>query len=308
MERSIFYESINCMNQHFQTILPGSLPTKDWHQLMLGCIAPRPIAWVSTVDEQGRSNLAPYSFFNAFSSNPPILVFSSNRRVANNTTKDTLHNVMTTKEAVINVVNFQLVRKMALTSVEFEAGVSEFEKAGLTPLASEVVKPFRVAESPAQFECKVKEIIALGDQGGAGHLVICDVLRLHIDHSVMDGDRINPHKMDLMGRMGRAYYVRAHGDAIHTLYQSLDPEIIGYDQLPQKIKSSKVLSANAITRLAALKTWPNSESDLSIEQQEIWISYKERKNKNSAEELAMEILEKGDSYTMVAALLLNEIL
>jgi flavin reductase (DIM6/NTAB) family NADH-FMN oxidoreductase RutF len=295
------------MTENFQTIVPNSLPTKDWHQLMLGCIAPRPIAWVSTLDENGRPNLAPYSFFNAFSSNPPILVFSSNRRVINNTTKDTLHNVMATREAVINVVNFELVRKMALTSVEFDPGISEFEKAGLTPLASEEVKPFRVAESPAHFECKVKEIIALGDQGGAGHLVICDVVKLHIDHRVLDGDRIDPHKMDLMGRMGRAFYVRAKGDAIHSIYQSLKPEVIGYDQLPDRIKKSQILTANAIACLAALPLWPTSINDLSLEQKEHWMEYKGQKGQKQVEKLALEILEKEEKYAAVAALLLNSI-
>ena len=181
------------------TIDPASTPVKDLHQFMVSAIAPRPIAFVSTIDEDGRPNLAPYSFFNAFSSNPPILIFSSNRRVKDNTTKDTLSNVQSTGEAVINVVSYGIVRQMAIASGRFEKGISEFEKAGLTPLPSDLVKPFRVKESPVQFECKVAEVITLGQEGGAGHLVICQVLRIHIDEGVVDEDnRIDPHKIDLM--------------------------------------------------------------------------------------------------------------
>lgn len=173
-------------------IIPEETQTKDLHQFLVGSIAPRPIAFVSTVDEEGNPNLAPYSFFNAFSSNPPILVFSSNRRVSNNTTKDTLSNVMATKEVVINVVNYDIVRQMAVTSVEFPTDINEFEKAGLTTIASEKVKPFRVKESPVQMECKVKEIITLGDHGGAGHLILCEVVMMHIaEHVVDDNNRIN---------------------------------------------------------------------------------------------------------------------
>ena len=239
---------------------PGSTPLRDFHQFMVGAIAPRPIAFVSTIDEQGLPNLAPYSFFNAFSSNPPVLIFSSNRRVKDNTTKDTLSNVLATKEVVINVVNYSIARQMAIASGRYPKGVSEFAKAGLTPIASDLVKPFRVKESPVQFECKVADVITLGEHGGAGHLVICHVVRIHIDETVLDEhNRIDPHKLDLMGRLGRAYYVRASGNAIYTIPQSEDDVPIGFDQLPGRIKYSKVLTGNEISHLAGILSIPSRE-------------------------------------------------
>ena len=287
-----------------RTITPGTIPTKDLHQFILGCVAPRPIAWVSTMDEEGRPNLAPYSFFNAFSSNPPIVVFSSNRKVSDNTTKDTLYNIKATGEAVINMVNYDLVRKMALTSVEFPQGISEFGKAGLTAIASEEVKPFRVLESPAHLEVRVKDIITLGDQGGAGHLVICDVVKLHIDEAVLDGDRIDPHKIDLMGRMGRAFYTRASGDAIQTIYQPVVTEVIGYEALPLQVKQSSILSANNIGALSAMKSWPKRVEDLSEELRNVWESLELGKS-GSNHSQAKKLLDESEGNAPLAALLLN---
>jgi flavin reductase (DIM6/NTAB) family NADH-FMN oxidoreductase RutF len=242
------------------TIDPKDIPQKDLHQFLLGTVSPRPIAFVSTIDENGNKNLAPYSFFNAFSSNPPIVVFSSNRRGTDNTTKDTLHNVRATGECVINAVNYAIVRQMAVASVDFPTGVSEFEKTGLTPIPSDLVKAYRVAESPAHMECKVKEIIPLGEKGGAGHLIICEVVRMHVAKEVLgERNRIDPHKMDLMGRMGRAYYVRCSGPAIHTIVQEFNPVTIGYDQLPEHIKNSPVLSGNDLGKLAGQVTFPTEE-------------------------------------------------
>jgi flavin reductase (DIM6/NTAB) family NADH-FMN oxidoreductase RutF len=245
-----------------RTITPGTIETRDLHQFLLGCVAPRPIAFVSTVDENGRTNLAPYSFFNAFSSNPPIVVFSSNRKVVDNTTKDTLHNIRATGEAVINMVNYDIVRQMAVTSVSFDSGISEFDKSGLKPIPSETVNAFRVEESPAQLEVKVQDIITLGEHGGAGHLIICRVEKLHIRESVIENGRINPHKIDLMGRMGRAYYCRASGNAIETIIQPVMKVTIGYDALPDSVKYSEVLSGNDLGLLAGLE---NAPSDRDIE-------------------------------------------
>ncbi len=236
---------------------PKAIATRDLHQFILGTVAPRPIAFVSTIDAEGRPNLAPYSFFNAFSSNPPIVVFSSNRRVTDNTTKDTLHNIRATGEAVINMVNYAIVRQMAVCSVEFPAGVSEFEQSGLTPIPSEVVRPPRVKESPAHLECKVRDIITLGEHGGAGHLIICEVVRLHISEEVVDErGRIDPHKIDLMGRLGRAYYVRASGDAVYTIVQPVTKMVIGYPSLPEHVRHSRVLTGNHIGLLAGLHEVP----------------------------------------------------
>jgi len=251
------------------TIDPATTAQKDLHQFILGSVAPRPIAFVSSIDEQGIHNLAPYSFFNAFSSNPPIVVFSSNRRGSNNTTKDTLENVRKSGECVINAVNYSIVRQMAVASVEFAKDVSEFSKTGLTPLASDLVRPYRVAESPAHMECKVRDIITLGDQGGAGHLIICEIMRMHVAKEVLgERNRIDPHKIDLMGRLGRAYYVRCNGPAIHTIVQEYLPVTIGYDGLPEHIKTSKILTGNDLGKLAGQIRMPTEDEISSVKHSE----------------------------------------
>jgi flavin reductase (DIM6/NTAB) family NADH-FMN oxidoreductase RutF len=242
-------------------IIPGEIPTKDLHQYLLGSVSPRPIAFVSTIDENGNHNLAPYSFFNAFSSNPPIVVFSSNRKVSDNTTKDTLHNIKLNKECVISAVSHNIIRQMALSSVAFPAGESEFEHTGLTPVLSDTVAVPGVAESPVNMECKVKDIVTLGEHGGAGHLIICEIQVMHIDEDVIVDNRIDPHKIDLVGRMGRSFYVRASGDAILTLYQNVGGNPIGYNALPDLAKKSKILSGNDIGEIAALESMP-TESEL----------------------------------------------
>ena len=251
------------------TIDPKKIATKDLHQYLVGAVAPRPIALASTVDENGTSNLAPYSFFNVFSSNPPTLVFSSNRRVSNNTTKDTLHNVRQTGEVVINVVSYDIVRQMALTSIEFPPNVSEFDKSGLTPLTSKEVKPYRVAESPVQFECKVKDIIALGAQQGAGHLIITQIQLIHLKEEILDDNgKISPHKIDLMGRLGRSYYSRASGESIYTIYQPVARIGIGYDQLPPSVRNSNILTGNNLGQLASLPIAPSRESIETVKNQQ----------------------------------------
>ncbi|MBK7937266.1 MAG: flavin reductase family protein [Lewinellaceae bacterium] len=244
---------------------PTQIATKDLHQYILGAVAPRPIAFASTISADGIPNLAPYSFFNAFSSNPPILIFSSNRRVANNTTKDTLKNVEDTGEVVINVVSHHIVRQMAVASIEYGAEVNEFEKAGFTPLPSEMVKPFRVAESPVHMECKVDKILPLGEKGGAGNLIICNIVLMHIAESVLnDKGRIDPHKIDLMGRMGRFYYVRASGAAIEEIEQVVTTIGIGFDGLPPGIRHSKILTGNNLGQLAGLAALPSAGDSIAL--------------------------------------------
>jgi flavin reductase (DIM6/NTAB) family NADH-FMN oxidoreductase RutF len=248
---------------------PATTPTADLHQYLLGVVSPRPIAFVSTVDEEGNPNLAPYSFFNCFSSNPPIVVFSSNRRVSDNTTKDTLHNIEATKEVVINAVNYNIVRQMAVTSISYPPGTSEFEKAGLHPIASDLVRPFRVKESPAQIECRVEQIIPLGQEGGAGNLIVCRVLRMHISEDILDEKgRINPHKIDLMGRMGRAFYVRSSGEAVHRIFQPVNQIGIGFEGLPDSAKNSEVLTGNNLGMLASLVAAPSADKINSIKKDE----------------------------------------
>lgn len=244
---------------------PLEIATKDLHQFILGAVAPRPIAFASTLSTDGVPNLAPYSFFNAFSSNPPILIFSSNRRVSNNTTKDTLKNVEETGEVVINVVPHRIVRQMALCSVEYPAEVNEFEKAGFTPLPSEKVRPFRVAESPVHMECRVDKILPLGDKGGAGNLIICNIVLMHIAEEVLtENGRIDPHKIDLVARMGRFYYARASGDAIFEVVQQVTALGIGFDGLPTGIRHSNVLTGNNLGQLAALTVLPSKEEAMTL--------------------------------------------
>ena len=277
---------------------PKTLATKDLHQFIVGAVAPRPIAWASTIDEEGNPNLAPYSFFNAFSSNPPIVVFSSNRRVSNNTTKDTLHNIEKTGEVVINMVNYALVRQMAVTGVEFPSAVNEFGKAGLTMLQSDLVAPFRVKESPVQFECKLEKIIPLGDKGGAGHLIICNIVRIHIDENVLDDNqRIDPHKLDLVGRLGRAYYTRASGDAIFTVAQSQTDICIGFDALPELLRYSKVMTGNNIGYLSGLLEIPEKAMVLQLKNNNEQVAQICSSASNPTEALqqyAKELLNKGD--------------
>ncbi len=285
------------------TVYPGKIKTKDLHQFLLGSIAPRPIAFVSTMDQQGRPNLAPYSFFNAFSSNPPILVFSSNRRVLDNTTKDTLANVTATREAVINVVNYGIVRQMAVASVQYPHGVSEFEKSGLTPVPSEVVKPYRVKESPVNLECRVNDIITLGEHGGAGHLIVCEVLCMHIDDNVVDpaNNRIDPHKIDLVGRLGRAYYTRASGDAIFTVVQAVETLAIGYDSLPGHVQKSRVLTGNDIGILAGLHQMP--ENEMVKTENAIYREVLASGDIEKIHEVARELIAAGDPGRALALLL-----
>ncbi|MFZ4476825.1 MAG: flavin reductase family protein [Saprospiraceae bacterium] len=244
---------------------PTQIATKDLHQYMLSAVAPRPIAFVSTISTDGVPNLAPYSFFNAFSSNPPIVIFSSNRRVVNNTTKDTLKNIQDTGEVVINVVSHAIVRQMAVASIEYAADVSEFDKAGFTPLASEMIRPFRVAESPVHMECRVDQILPLGDQGGAGNLIICNIVLMHIAEAVLnEKGRIDPHKIDLMGRMGRMYYVRASGSAVEEIVQEVNVMGIGFDGLPTALRHSKVFTGNNLGQLAGMAALPDASVAMTL--------------------------------------------
>lgn len=246
------------------TVDPGNTPIPQLHQYLVGAVAPRPIAFVSTMSEDGLPNLAPYSFFNVFSSNPPTLIFSSNRRVRGNTTKDTLANVLATKEVVVNIVNYSIVHQMALASIDFANDVNEFEKSGLTPIASDMVKPFRVKESPVQMECKVKDIIHLGDGGGAGNLVICEILRIHISEDILDeSGAIDPYKADLMGRMGRAFYARASGASVFPIVQPMDRIGIGVDQLPEDIRKSEILTGKQLWQLASVESIPEADSAIA---------------------------------------------
>ena len=242
---------------------PKDLSTGKLHGYLLSAVAPRPIAFASTIDKDGNPNLSPFSFFNVFSANPPILIFSPARRVRDNTIKHTLQNVKTTKEVVINVVNYSIVHQMSLSSTDYAKGVNEFEKAGLTMLPSEKIKPFRVAESPIQLECKVNDIISLGTEGGAGNLVICEVVKLHISETVLNADHsINQKALDLVARAGGSYYSRAK-DGFFEIPKPLQTLGIGVDALPKHIRNSSVLTGNNLGMLANVEALP-TETDIKI--------------------------------------------
>ncbi len=237
---------------------PKDLPIAQLHGYLLSAVAPRPIAWVSTIDEEGNPNLSPFSFFNVFSANPPIAIFSPARRVRNNTTKHTLENVHKVKEAVINVVTYDLVQQCSLSSTEYAQGISEFKKAGLTPLKSDLVQPYRIAESPVQMECKVKEIIALGQEGGAGNLVICEIIKMHISEDIMGTDnKIDVAKIDLVARCGGNWYSRANEASLFEVQKPLTTLGIGVDQIPPEIRQSKILTGNDLGMLGNVEELPD---------------------------------------------------
>jgi len=274
---------------------PQDLTTGKLHGYLLSAIAPRPIAFASTIDSEGNPNLSPFSFFNVFSANPPILIFSPARRVRDNTTKHTLENVENVKEVVINVVNYDLVHQMSLTSTEYPEAVNEFEKAGLTMLASDKIKPFRVAESPVQFECKVNEVVCLGDEGGAGNLVICEVVKLHIAKEVMNKDNtINQEALDLVARAGGSYYCRA-SKSFFEIPKPLKTMGIGVDSMPDHVKNSMILTGNNLGMLANVEALPN-EDEVALFIANISERYTDIKSASYREKhkLAQNYLSYGD--------------
>lgn len=241
------------------TIDPKSIETAKLQGYLQSSIGPRPIAFASTIDAEGNANVSPFSFFNVFSANPPILIFSPARRVRDNSIKHTLINAEATREVVINVVNYDMVQQISLASTEYADGVDEFLKSGLTPIASEVVKPFRVKESPFQFECKVTQIIPLGTEGGAGNLVLCEVVRIHIDESVLDKNgAIDQHKIDLVSRLGGNWYSRSN-QGLFEVPKPLSTLGIGVDAIPNFIKESKVFNGNDLGVLGNVEALPTEE-------------------------------------------------
>lgn len=241
------------------SIDPKEIPTPKLQGYLQGAIGPRPIAFASTLDKNGTPNLSPFSFFNVFSANPPILVFSPSRRVRDNTIKHTLINAELNREVVINVVNYAIVQQASLSSTEYGDGVNEFIKSGLTMVPSDIVKPFRVKESPVQFECKVKEIISLGDGGGAGNLVICEVVKLHVDEAILDKNgAVDQHKIDLVSRMGGNWYSRANA-GLFEVEKPLTTLGIGVDAIPEFVKQSPVFNGNDLGKLGNVETLPTQE-------------------------------------------------
>ena len=288
------------------SILPQEVSTGKLHGYLLSAISPRPIAFASTVDDLGNVNLSPFSFFNVFSANPPILVFSPARRVRDNTTKHTLENILINKEVVINIVNYDMVQQMSLSSTEYPAGVNEFLKSGLTEVASDIVKPPRVQEAPVQFECKVNDVIALGNQGGAGNLIIAEVVKLHIKETILDADgKIDANKIDAVARMGGNWYNRSR-EGMFEVIKPIKTRGIGVDGLPISIKNSTILTGNDLGILG------NSERIPTMDEVKEYISLKVEKSfdiqtstKENIHKQAQDMLQKGtilDAFKLLLAI------
>jgi len=244
-----------------KSVDPGNVSILEFHGYLLGAVTPRPIAFASTMDEEGNVNLSPFSFFNAFSANPPILIFSPARRARDNTTKHTLENAKVFPEVTINIVNHRIVEQMSLSSGEYVKGENEFHKSGLTMVESVKVKPPRVGESPAAFECRVNEVIPLGQEGGAGNLIVCEVLLAHFSEEIFDEkERIDPFKMDAVGRLGGNWYTRVAGEAIFALSKPGPVPGIGVDRIPEEIRNSVVLTGNDLGRLGGITKLPDHEA------------------------------------------------
>ena len=268
------------------TIDPKTEKTSIVHKYILGAVAPRPIAFASTIDNDGNLNLSPFSFFNAFSANPPILIFSPSRRVRGNTIKHTLENVTQNNEVVISIVTSEMAQQVSLSSCDFEKGVNEFEKAGFTPVKSEIIKPFCVKESPINFECKVNQIISLGEKGGAGNLVICEILKIHINEDILDSEKnIDPLKLNALSRLGGNWYGKATKDSLFELEKPIGKIGIGIDKLPSEIRNSDILTGNDLAILSSLEKIPEK------------IDCPERENLNIQEKhiLVKQLLYKGQA-------------
>ncbi len=252
-------------------INPKELSVPNLQSYLQGAVSPRPIALASTIDKDGNVNLSPFSFFNLFSMNPPILIFSPSRRVRDNSTKHTLQNVQEVPEVVINIVSYNMVEQVSLASCDFPKGMNEFMKAGFTEVASTQVKPPRVAESPVSFECKVNQVIPLGQEGGAGNLVICEAVLIHIADEVLGADGfIDPNKIDAVARMGQDYYCRASGENVFTVPKPNTKVGIGIDQIPVHIRNSNVLTGNDLGRLGNIEKLPTENEVKLFQSEKIW--------------------------------------
>ena len=267
-----------------KTFKPEELTTKQAHSIMLGSVNPRPICFASTLDKNGNPNLAPYSFFNVFSSLPPILVFSVNNR-RDGSAKHTLENIKQTGEVVINMVSYQMSRQMAICGVEFEKEINEFEKGGFTPIHSQIVKPWRVKESPIQFECEVMEIKSLGNDGGSANMIFAKALLIHINEKIINSQSIiDPHETDMVGRLGNTNYCRASGSAVFSIEQPPSEIVIGFDNLPQSLRESKILTGNMLAKMAGVTYIPQIDNiyDCSTQVREFAVNWKKTDGEDQA--------------------------
>ena len=267
------------------------------HHYLLGAIGPRPICFASTLDDKGNPNLAPFSFFNVFSSNPPIAIFSPSRSGRTGEHKDTFNNVKKTKEVVINLVDFKMAEQMSLASSPYSPEIDEFIKSGLTPIKSEKIKPFRVKESPIQLECEVIEIKELGDEGGAGNLIICKILKMHIAKRLLnDKQMIDQEKLDLIARMGGDWYCRTDKNSMFEIKKPMTSKGIGFDELPNEILNSSILSGNDLGKLAGIETLPDETkvNDFKlIELSDVFLKYED-----NASALETELHQKAKDFLL----------
>ncbi|MEE4260912.1 MAG: flavin reductase family protein [Bacteroidales bacterium] len=284
---------------------PTEYPHQKLHKILLGGVAPRPIAFASTIDKNGQVNLSPFSFYNAFGVNPSTLIFSPSRRGRDNTTKHTLENILEVPEVVINAVNFEMVQQMSLSSTEYPKGVDEFVKSGLTPIASVVVKPPRVKESPLQFECRVREVIETGGRAGSANLVVCEIVMIHIDKGLLDDEgNIDTDKIDLVGRLGGDYYVRTVGNAKFKVPKPLSDIGMGVDRLPEHIRFSKYLSGNDLGILGNLKNLPSVDEIKSVSDQFSANDLNEQTEKNLHNK-AKKLIAEGKPYEALKILMVK---
>lgn len=287
-------------NNQYRTYNPDELKVMDLQALMQGAVAPRPVCFASTVNKEGEVNLSPFSFFNMFSTKPPVLIFSPARRGRDNTTKHTLENVLEVPEVCINVVNYAMVQQASLASTEYGKGVNEFIKAGFTEEASLSIKPPRVKESPVQFECEVKQVVPLGTEGGAGNLVICEVKLFHVNMDVLNAvGKIDQQKIDLVARLGGDWYARAHGSALFEVPKPLTTLGMGVDALPESIRQSKILTGNDLGMLGNTETLPDKSSievyrKMHKELDQLHLNLKEGALLDALHKMAHELLEKKE--------------
>ena len=292
------------------TIDPKDIPQAQLHAYLLSAVAPRPICFASTIDAEGNVNLSPFSFFNVFSSNPPVLIFSPARRGRDNTTKHTYENILEVKETVINIVNYPIVEQMSLSSTEYGKGVNEFVKAGFTEVSSTKIKPPRVAEAPVSFECEVDQVIPLGDSGGAGNLIIARIVLMHIQKEYLTSDnKLDTIKLDLVARMGENWYCRANEESLFEIPKPLRTKGIGVDQLPVYVRNSKILTGNDLGRLGNLEKLPNIDTiKQEKEKKEIRKVFENFKNdedllRTALEGEAKKLISKGKALKALAVLM-----
>jgi len=291
-------------NEEINSIDPNSISQQELHGYLLSAVAPRPICFASTIDKDGNVNLSPFSYFNLFSVNPPIMIFSPSRRGRDNTTKHTLENILEVKETVINIVNYDMVEQMSLSSTEYDEGINEFVKAGFTQVSSDKVKPPRVGEAPVAFECVVDKVIALGDGPGAGNLVLAKVVQIHVKKAYLDTEgNLDTPKLDLVARMGGNWYCRANGDALFEIPKPIRTKGIGVDMLPQAVRNSTVLTGNNLGRLGNLEELPTKESVRKVaEHPQVKSILKGTMNVSKIHKLAQKWLEEGKTEDALALL------